>query len=209
MSRNRPSSSARRLTRRSREELREFIASRDRAASAQNATSGATNDTETPKAEDPSIQEPKPKCKHHHLPVRLFPFSYLLPPRKLIMCLQNRLYFARDNKFERRALGHERNVSKRIDDKILEMTTVLDAQHRRIMHAVNRHATQLRNENQDLTKRLQRLERKYRMLETRQDDLLDELFQTCSEKSRERLERIRAAHAQRLNDVATEGFIMT
>ncbi|KAM0205410.1 hypothetical protein ACHAQI_009132 [Fusarium lateritium] len=189
MSRNRPNSRARRLTRRSREELREFIASRDRAASAQNATSGATNDTETPKAEDPSIQEPKPKCKHHHLP--------------------DRLYFARDNKFERRALGHERNVSKRIDDKILEMTTVLDAQHRRIMRAVNRHAAQLRSENQDLTKRLQRLERKYRMLETRQDDLLDELFQTCSEKSRERLERIRAAHAQRLNDNATEGFIMT
>ncbi|KAM0291993.1 hypothetical protein ACHAO9_003556 [Fusarium lateritium] len=200
MSRNRPSSRARRLKRKSREELRELIArtngvhskafaEADGATSAQNSTASATKDTETPNVEDPSIQEPKPKCKHHHLP--------------------DRLYFARDNKFERRALGHERNVSKRIDDKILEMTTVLDAQHRRIMRAVNRHATQLRSENQDLTKRLQRLERKYRMLETRQDDLLDELFQTCSEKSRERLERIRAAHAQRLNDNATEGFIMT
>ncbi|SPJ85213.1 uncharacterized protein FTOL_10993 [Fusarium torulosum] len=186
MSRNRPNSRARRRKRKQLDELRKLeartdgvyaktFAEADGATSAQNSTAGATNNTEASKVEDPSIQEPKPKCKHHHLP--------------------NRLFFERGTKFERQDLAIERNATKRIDDKIIEMTTVLDAQYRRIMRAVKLHATQLRSENRDLAKRLKRVEKQNHKLENRVDDLEDDILRNRSEMSRERLERIRAAHA--------------
>jgi hypothetical protein len=215
MSRNRPNSRARRLKRKKWDELRKLKAMTDGVyakafaeahgdTSAQNSTAGATNNNEASKVEDPSIQDPKSQCKHHHLPVCLSPFSYLLLPRKLIMCLQNRLYFARGGKFERQVLAIDRNATKRIDDKIIEMTTVLDAQYRRIMRAVKLHATQLRSENQDLAKRLKRVDKQNRKLENRMDDLEDDILRNHSKMSRERLERIRAAHAQQLYDINTD-----
>jgi uncharacterized protein (DUF3084 family) len=124
------------------------------------------------------------------------------------MCLQNRLYFARGGKFERQALAIERNATKRIDDKIIEMTTVLDAQYRRIMRAVKLHATQLRSENRDLSKRLKRVEKENRKLENRLNDLEDDILRNRSEMSRERLARIRAAHAQQLYDNDTDNSTM-
>jgi hypothetical protein len=120
------------------------------------------------------------------------------------MCLQDRLYF-RGTKFQRQVLGIERSVNKRIDDKIAEMTTVLDAQHRRIMGVVERQTSQLRTELHILTKRVERVEKLYRKLERRQDELLDDIY--CSEMFRERPQRTQTAQAQLRGD-STEDFAM-
>ncbi|KAI6776312.1 hypothetical protein HG530_000257 [Fusarium avenaceum] len=202
MSRNRPSSRARRNKRKSMEELRKFVARRvgvnakvsaeaDGATSAQSSTANAANNTEASKVEDPSIQEPKPKRKHRHLP--------------------DRLYFS-GTKFQRQVLGIERSVNKRIDDKIAEMTTVLDAQYLHIMRAANRKATQLRTENRGLARRVERLEKQNRILERKLDELLDDVSINRSEMLRERLGRTRARFAQQRHDDndndGTGGFVM-
>ncbi|KAH6953088.1 hypothetical protein DER45DRAFT_575007 [Fusarium avenaceum] len=139
------------------------------------------------------------------------PFSCLLPPRKLIMYLQDRLYF-RGTKFQRQVLGIERSVNKRIDDKIAEMTTVLDAQYLHIMRAANRKATQLRTENRGLARRVERVEKQNRILERKLDELLDDVSINRSEMLRERLSRTRARFAQQRHDDndndGTGGFIM-
>ncbi|KAG5662472.1 hypothetical protein KAF25_004890 [Fusarium avenaceum] len=197
-----PSSRARRNKRNSMEELRKFAARRDGvdakvsaeadgATSAQSSTANAVNNTEASKVEDPSIQEPKPKRKHRYLP--------------------DRLYF-RGTKFQRQVLGIERSVNKRIDDKIAEMTTVLDAQYLHIMRAANRKATQLRTENRGLARRVERVEKQNRILERKLDELLDDVSINSSEMLRERLRRTRARFAQQRHDDndndGTSGFIM-
>lgn len=123
------------------------------------------------------------------------------------MCLQDRLYF-RGTKFERQVLGIERSVNKRIDDKIVEMSAILDAQHRRTMGAVKRQADQLQTEIYVLTKRVERFEKRYRKLERKQDELLDDVYMNSSEMFRERLRRTGAAHAQQLHDDITEDLTM-
>ncbi|KAJ4130130.1 hypothetical protein NW768_007112 [Fusarium equiseti] len=141
MPRPRPSSKKRRKAYEEMRIIRELVAKKNlgltqnaHAASAQSSTTPSGSDPSGSNHNFPAPQVVKPKCKHRHLPVR-FP---------------NRHYYAREDKYDHRFFTFLRRSTERMDNKIAEMTKVLNIRNSLLSVKLKRYRERLSGDNEQI-----------------------------------------------------------
>ncbi|RFN49975.1 hypothetical protein FIE12Z_5773 [Fusarium flagelliforme] len=136
MSRPRPSSKKRRRLGRDKEAMRKFLAQaqsstqNNHAAPAQSSTTPSGGDPSGSNENGPAPQVVKPKCKHRHLP--------------------DRHYYAREDKYDRCFLTFLRRSTERMDNKIAEMTKVLDERNSLLSDKLKHYKERLNGNNEQI-----------------------------------------------------------
>ncbi|CAG7555833.1 unnamed protein product [Fusarium equiseti] len=136
MSRPRLSSKKRRRLGRDKEAMRRILAQaqsstqNNHAAPAQSSTTPSGGDPSGSNKNSPVPQVAKPKCKHRHLP--------------------DRHYYAREDKYDRRFLTFLRRSTERMDNKIAEITKVLDQRNSLLSDKLKHYKERLSGNNEQI-----------------------------------------------------------